>query len=89
MLNSENYINKSIVVQGVYYSDGDIVASPTTDPNNPCANGLNLDLSKIDNITTDVQDGIKYNFYGKLEWVTNTPISNTVVILRVTKVTAI
>lgn len=88
LLNPQNFINKDIIVQGIYYSDGDFVANPTQDED-PHATGLNLDLDNIDNVTTVLSDGSKYNFYGKLEWVPNTPVPNSDVILRVTKVKAV
>ncbi len=86
--NPEHYINKEIVVRGIYYSDGDIVANPTTD-NDPYPTGLSLDLSSIQNVTSVVSDGNKYDFYGKLEWVPNTPIPNTAIILIVADVKSV
>ena len=88
LLNPARYINKDIVVRGIYYSDGNIVANPTTD-NDPYPTGLNLDLSNINNVTSVVSDGNKYDFYGKLEWIPNTLVPNTDLILRVTKVKAV
>ena len=82
LLNPQNFINKNIVVRGIFYSDGDIVANPTTD-DDPYANGLHLDLSKINDLTTNLSDGNKYDFHGRLEWDPDSLIPNTIVILRV------
>ena len=84
LLNPALYVNENIVVRGLFYSDGNIVADPTTD-DDPYATGLNLDL-ETNNKTGDVSDGNKYDFYGKLEWIPDTPIPNTSVILIVTEV---
>jgi len=84
LLTPSLYVNKNIVVRGIYYSEDEIVADPTT-ADVPYANGLNLDL-ETNNKTGDVSDGNKYDFYGKLEWIPDTPIPNTSVILIVTEV---
>lgn len=86
LTNKNLYVNKNIIVEGIYYSSDITVGEPTTDANPIPSYKLNLDLTDITNYTTIVNDGDKYRFSGKLEWVTGSQIPNTDVVLIVEKI---
>jgi len=67
LTNKNFYVNKDIIVEGIYHSEYDSVGSPTGEYELEPTNLLSLDLQT--NNITDVFDGNKYRFHGKLEWV--------------------
>jgi len=67
LTNKNFYVNKDIIVEGIYYSEYDSVGSPTGEHELEPTNLLSLDLQT--NSITDVFDGNKYRFHGKLEWI--------------------
>jgi len=89
LTNKNNFVNKNIIVEGIYYSDGDYVGEPTSDDNPNPTFLLRLDITNVNNFTTLVQDGNKYKFSGTLNWATDTPVPNTDVILLVSEIDAV
>ena len=83
LTNKNFYVNKNIVVEGIYYSEYDSVGLPITDVELEPTNLLNLDL-ETHNIS-DVFDENKYRFTGKLEWV-NTNIDVILIVSDIEQV---
>jgi hypothetical protein len=85
LTNKNLYVNKNIIVEGIYYSQYGSVGVPITDVDlEPTRYLLTLDLET--NNITDAVDANKFRFYGKLEWATDSQIPNTDVILIVDKI---
>jgi len=82
LTNKNLYVNKEIIVEGIYRSRDNAVGMPTTDPNPYDPYMIPLDGSNIENFTAQVSDGNKYQFTGTLKW---TSTLHTDVVLVVEK----
>lgn len=68
LTNKNLFVNKEVTVDGIYRSTYNAVGMPTTDPNPVDPYLLSLDGSNIENFTSQVSDGTRYQFTGVLEW---------------------
>jgi hypothetical protein len=66
LTNKQNLVNTVITIEGNYESQDISIVPPTTDDDPNPTNRIQLDLSNIPNATSDLRDGVKYQFTGTL-----------------------
>ena len=73
LANTESYLNETILVEGIYYVEGneEFLIPPTTDANPTPTQRLLLNTENLDNTTILIQQS-KYHLTGRLETVTST-----------------
>lgn len=87
--NKQNFIGKTVVVEGVYYSHmagtNNVVSNPKTQTT-PVPPFVPLNLESIENYTALLIDGNKYRFTGKIEWLSETSGSIVLVVSEIKSV---
>ena len=79
LTNKNLFVDKEVTVEGIYRSTYNAVGMPTTDPNPVDPYLITLDGSNIENFTTQVSDGTRYQFTGTLKW--TSPLHTDVILV--------